>query len=60
VAGIGFSLALKTILEPSAKGNPDDPTILLAGVLLLSFVSVIACAINSLARLPSRSHDGAA
>src|ERR1017187_4443387 len=45
VAGVALALALNTILERWAKGNSGDPFILVAGVLLLSFVSVIACAI---------------
>ena len=38
-------LVLNTILEQWAKGNSRDPVILLAGALLLSLVSGIACAI---------------
>jgi predicted permease len=43
--GLTLTLALNTILEQWAKGNSGDPVILLAGALLLSFVSGIACAI---------------
>jgi predicted permease len=45
VAGVGLSLAFNTVLQRWAKGNSGDPFILVAGVLLLSFVSVIACAV---------------
>jgi predicted permease len=43
--GLALTLALNTILAQWAKGNSRDPVILLAGALLLSFVSAIACAI---------------
>ncbi len=45
LAGIGFALALNSVLQRWANGNSGDPFILLAGVLLLSLVSMIACAI---------------
>jgi predicted permease len=45
VAGLALTLALNTILAKWASGNSGDPVILLAGALLLSFVSAIACAI---------------
>ena len=44
-AGLALTLGLNTILAQWAKGNSRDPVILLAGALLLSFVSGIACAI---------------
>jgi predicted permease len=45
VAGLALTLGLNTVLAQWAKGNSRDPVILLAGALLLSFVSGIACAI---------------
>ena len=45
LAGLALSLALSTILAKWAEGNSRDPIILLAGTLLLSLVSGIACAI---------------
>ena len=48
-AGIGAGLALtrglSTVLAQWAKGNSGDPAILLAGALLLTVVSAVACAI---------------
>jgi predicted permease len=44
-AGLALTLALNRILEQWAKGNSRDPIILLAGALVLSLVSGIACAI---------------
>jgi predicted permease len=43
--GLALTLGLNTVLAQWAKGNSRDPVILLAGALLLSFVSGIACAI---------------
>jgi hypothetical protein len=43
--GLALTLGLNTVLAQWAKGNSRDPIILLAGALLLSFVSGIACAI---------------
>ncbi len=43
--GLALSLGLNTVLAQWAKGNSRDPVILLAGALLLSLVSGIACAI---------------
>ena len=45
VAGVALALALNTMLAKWAEGNSRDPVILLAGTLLLSLVSGIACAI---------------
>ena len=45
LAGLVLAVALNTILEKWAQGNSRDPIILLGGVLLLSVVSGIACAI---------------
>ena len=45
LAGVALALALNTILAKWAQGNSRDPVILLAGALLLSVVSGIACAI---------------
>jgi predicted permease len=45
VAGVGLALALNRILAKWAEGNARDPVILLAGTVLLSLVSAIACAI---------------
>ena len=44
-AGLALTLGLNTVLTQWAKGNSRDPVILLAGALLLSFVSGVACAI---------------
>jgi ABC-type antimicrobial peptide transport system permease subunit len=44
-AGLALSLALNTILGQWAKGDSRDPMVLVAGALLLSFVSALACAI---------------
>jgi ABC-type antimicrobial peptide transport system permease subunit len=45
--GVGLALTrgLSTILAQWAKGNSGDPVILLAGALVLSLVSAVACAI---------------
>ncbi len=43
--GLALTLALNTILAKWAEGNSRDPIILLAGTLLLSVISGIACAI---------------
>ena len=43
--GLALTLGLNTVLGQWAKGNSRDPVILIAGALLLSFVSGIACAI---------------
>jgi ABC-type antimicrobial peptide transport system permease subunit len=43
--GLALTLGLSTFLAQWAKGNSRDPVILLAGALLLSFASGIACAI---------------
>ena len=45
LAGIALSLALNQIIAKWAQGNPRDPAILLAGTILLGFVSGLACAI---------------
>jgi predicted permease len=45
LAGLALTLAMNTILAKWAEGNLRDPIILLAGTLLLSLVSGIACAI---------------
>jgi predicted permease len=45
VAGLALTLVLNTILATWAGESSRDPIILLAGTLLLSFVSMIACAI---------------
>jgi predicted permease len=45
LAGLALNLAMNTILAKWAGGGSRDPIILLAGTLLLSFVSGIACAI---------------
>jgi predicted permease len=45
LAGVILSLALSQIVAKWAHGNPRDPVILLAGAILLSFVSGLACAI---------------
>jgi ABC-type antimicrobial peptide transport system permease subunit len=42
--GLAITLGLNAILAQWAKGNSRDPLILLAGALLLSFVSGIGCA----------------
>jgi predicted permease len=44
-AGLALSLALNRMLTQWSKGNARDPMLLLAGVLLLSSISGIACAI---------------
>jgi predicted permease len=44
-AGVALWLALGQIVAKWAQGNPRDPVILLAGAILLSFVSGLACAI---------------
>jgi predicted permease len=45
VVGLAFTLGLNTVLAQWAKGDSRDPVILFAGVLVLSCVSGIACAI---------------
>jgi ABC-type antimicrobial peptide transport system permease subunit len=45
LAGIALSLALNQIIAKWAQANPRDPGILLAGAILLGFVSGLACAI---------------
>jgi predicted permease len=45
LAGIALSLALNKIIAKWAQANPRDPAILLAGTVLLGFVSGLACAI---------------
>ncbi len=48
IAGIGLSLAMNKIIARWVQGNPHDPIILLAGTILLSLVSGLACAIPAL------------
>jgi len=43
--GLSLTLGLNTFLAQWAKGNARDPVILLAGALLLTLISGIACAI---------------
>jgi predicted permease len=43
--GVVLSLALSQIMAKWIQGNPRDPIILLAGAILLSLVSGLACAI---------------
>lgn len=45
IAGVALSLALSQIIAKWAQGNPRDPVVLLAGTILLSLVSAVACAI---------------
>ena len=45
LAGLALNLAMNRILAKWEGGDSRDPIILLAGTLLLSFVSGIACAI---------------
>jgi ABC-type antimicrobial peptide transport system permease subunit len=45
LAGLALTVAMNTILAKWAEGNSRDPIILLAGTLLLTLVSGIACAI---------------
>jgi predicted permease len=45
LAGIALSLALNQVVAKWAQVNPRDPGILLAGTILLGFVSGLACAI---------------
>jgi len=45
LVGLALTLVLNTILAKWTTGNSRDPAILLAGTFLLSFVSMIACAI---------------
>jgi predicted permease len=45
LAGLALTVAMNTILAKWAEGNSRDPIVLLAGTLLLSLVSGIACAI---------------
>jgi len=42
--GLALTLSLNTVLAQWANGNSRDPVMLLAGALLLTFVSGIACA----------------
>jgi predicted permease len=44
-AGIALSLTLSQVLSKWVQGNPRDPVILLAGTIVLSLVSGLACAI---------------
>jgi hypothetical protein len=44
-AGLALTLAWNTLLQKWASGNSRDPFILLAGALLLTFVSAVASAI---------------
>jgi predicted permease len=44
-AGVALSLTLSQVLSKWVQGNPRDPVILLAGTILLSLVSGLACAI---------------
>jgi predicted permease len=44
-AGVALSLALSQIIAKWAQGNARDPVILLAGTIILSLVSALACAI---------------
>ena len=44
VAGLTLAVAMNKILEQWAQGNSRDPIILLAGVMLLSVVAAVACA----------------
>jgi predicted permease len=45
LAGVALSVALNQFIARWAQGNPRDPIILLAGTILLSLVSALACAI---------------
>ena len=45
LAGIALSFALNQIIAKWAQATPRDPGILLAGTILLGFVSGLACAI---------------
>jgi predicted permease len=44
-AGVALSLALSQVIAKWAQGNPRDPGILLAGIILLGLVSGLACVI---------------
>ena len=44
-AGVALSLALNQVIAKWAQGSTRDPVILLAGTILLSLVSGLACAI---------------
>jgi predicted permease len=44
-AGVGLSVVLSQMIAKWAQGNPRDPVILIAGTILLSLVSAVACAI---------------
>jgi len=59
LAGVALTLALNTILAKWAESDWRDPIILLAGTLLLSLVSGIACAIPPRHASEPRSYDGA-
>jgi predicted permease len=45
LAGLVLTLAMNRIVAKWVQGNSHDPILLLAGTLLLSFVSGVACAI---------------
>jgi ABC-type antimicrobial peptide transport system permease subunit len=45
LAGLALVLALSAILKKWAQGSSHDPLILLAGIVLLSMVSAVACAV---------------
>ena len=45
LAGVALSVALNQIIAKWVQGNPRDPAILVAGTILLGFVSGLACAI---------------
>jgi len=45
LAGIALSLALNQVIAKWAQANPRDPVVLLAGTILLSVVSGLACAV---------------
>jgi ABC-type antimicrobial peptide transport system permease subunit len=44
-AGVLLTVALNTVLAQWASGNSRDPATIIAGALLLSAVSAIACAV---------------
>jgi predicted permease len=48
LAGVALSVALNQVIAKWAQANPRDPGILLAGTILLGFVSGLACAIPAL------------
>jgi len=45
LAGVALSVALNQLIAKWAQGNPRDPAILVAGTILVGFVSGLACAI---------------